>query len=159
MRQGEGSRDVAQIECLNPMKGKWRARFDITETEDGATWVEHDFDHRPTAEELRTLFCAWVDENVRRQIESGMTYEGSTVWLSQENQMNYMAACLANVKITGVINVTVRLGTTETPVYKTFRSLLSLLDFYRQVQQHIQNCLATGWAKKDGFNPEPYLRE
>ena len=23
MRQGEGSRDVALIECLNPMKGIW----------------------------------------------------------------------------------------------------------------------------------------
>ena len=159
MRQGEGSRDVELIECLNPMKGIWRARFDVTETEDGATWTEHDFDHRPTAEELRTLFYGWVDETVRQRIESGMTYDGSTVWLSQENQMNYMAATLANMNITGLLSVKVRLGTPEAPVYKTFRSLLSLLDFYRQVQQHIQSCLAEGWAKKDAFDVEPYLRE
>ena len=159
MRQAEGSRDAAPIECLNPRKGTWRVRLDITETESGAEWMEHDFDHRPTAEELRTLYCDWVDESVRQQIEGGMTYEGSTVWLSQENQMNYMAACLANMRITGLLNVTVRLGTSENPVYKTFRSFLSLLDFYRQVQQHIADCLAAGWAKKDAFDVEPYLRE
>lgn len=159
MKRAEGTRDVAPIECLNPRKGIWRVRLDITETEDGAEWMEHDFDHRPTVEELRTLYYDWVDESVRQRIEGGMTYEGSKVWLSQENQMNYMAACLSNVKITGLISVKVRLGTAENPVYKTFKSFLTLLDFYRQVQQHIQDCLSDGWAKKDAFNVQPYLRE
>lgn len=159
MKRAEGTIDVAPIECLNPRKGIWRVRLDITETEDGAEWMEHDFDHRPTAEELRALYCDWVDESVRQRIEGGMTYDGSKVWLSQENQMNYMAACLANVKITGLISVKVRLGTAENPVYKTFKSFLTLLDFYRQVQQHIQDCLSDGWAKKDAFNVQPYLRE
>ena len=54
---------------------------------------------------------------------------------------------------------TVRLGTPENPAYQTFRSFLSLLDFYCQVQQRIADCLGTGWAKKDAFDMEPYLRE
>lgn len=159
MKHAEGAKDIEPIVCLNPVRGLWRARFDIKETETGAEWVEHDFDHRPTAGELRTLFNEWVDESVQQEIESGMTYGGSTVWLSRENQLNYMALVLANIKITGLLSVTVRLGTAENPVYKTFRSLITLLDFYRQVQEHIQGCLAAGWAKKDGFDVEPYLRE
>ena len=43
MKRAEGTQDVALIECINPRKGTWRIRLDITETENGATWMEHDW--------------------------------------------------------------------------------------------------------------------
>ena len=89
MKRAEGSKDVAPIVCLNPRRGTWRVRLAITETEDGAEWMEEDFDHRPTADEIKALFVGLVNERVQQSILTGFTYGDKPVWLSEENQLNF----------------------------------------------------------------------
>ena len=153
MKRAEGTRDVAPIECLNPRKGTWRVRLAITETEDGAEWMEQDFDHRPTADEVRTLFVELVNEKVQQSILTGFTYEDHPVWLSTENQLNFRSAPTVPVRF--------KLGEEEdgSPVYHTFTTQKELTAFNKAVADHIAACLNDGWTRKDAFDVGPYLRE
>ena len=153
MKRAEGSINVEPIVCLNPVKGIWRVRLAITETETGAEWYEHDFSHRPTADEVRSLFVQMVNERVQQSILTGMTYEGMPVWLSEENQLNFRS--------TPTVPVRFKLGETEdgSPVYHTFNTQKELTAFNKAVADHIATCLNEGWTEKDAFDVEPYLRE
>lgn len=55
MRKAEGGVGVSQLECVNPRKDKWRLRWGVLPKEDSeniVTYMEEDFNHRPTPEEI-----------------------------------------------------------------------------------------------------------
>ena len=93
MRRVEGSAGVSLMECTNPVKDKWRIRWDVQEKENGsASYMEEEFNHKPTGEEIRTLVMSWYNSQTDAAILSGFTYKGAPVWLSVANQYNYKAA-------------------------------------------------------------------
>lgn len=153
MKRAQGSKNVEPIVCLNPVKGLWRVRMDITETDDGAEWLEHDFDHRPTANELRRLYDEYTNSQVKDKILNGMTYDGTRIYLSDENQRNFLSAFFVPAEF--------KVGEDDegNAVYKKFTILTKLTAFKTAVFTHIQQCLKEGWEKKDGFDVRPYLRE
>ena len=153
MKRAEGTPNVEPIVCLNPVRGTWRVRLGITPTETGAEWYEHDFDHRPTADEIRALFVELVNEKVQQSILTGMVYNDMPVWLSEENQLNFRS--------TPTVPVRFKLGEAEdgSPVYHTFTTQKELTAFNKAVVDHIAACLNEGWTEKDAFDVEPYLRE
>lgn len=144
---------MALIECLNPRKGTWRVRLAVTKTGDGASWMEQDFDHRPTSDEVRSLFVELVNKRVRQSILTGFTYEGKPVWLSEENQLNFRS--------THTVPVRFKLGENPdgSPVYHTFNTQQELTDFNMAVSDYVAECLTEGWTDKDSFDVEPYLLE
>lgn len=150
----EGSAGVALLECTNPVKGKWRVRWDVEAKEDGsASYMEEELDHRPDAEEIRSLVSQWYNANTDARILSGFEYEGQPVWLSSENQFNYKAAYDLAVQTGGQnLPVTFKLGTDTAPQYKTFETVETLRDFYVKAMEHIQTALQKGWKKKDAVD-------
>ena len=93
MRRVEGSAGVQLMECTNPVKDKWRIRWDVQEKEDGsASYMEEEYSHKPTDEEIRTLVMSWYNSQTDAAILSGFVYKDAPVWLSTENQYNYKAA-------------------------------------------------------------------
>lgn len=47
MRRVEGSSGVSLMECTNPVKDKWRIRWDVQEKENGsASYMEEEFGHK-----------------------------------------------------------------------------------------------------------------
>ena len=158
MRKTEGTADVRLIECVNPVRGKWRIRWDIQTRDDGtATYMEEEFLHKPTTDEIRQTIIGWYNKQTDEAILSGFEYEGSMVWLSSENQFNYKASHDLAVQTSGAtLPVTFKLGTDENPVYKVFDNLGQLTGFYRQVMLYIQDVLAEGWKKKDALDLSLY---
>ena len=56
MRRVEGSAGVSLLECTNPVKDKWRVRWDVQEKkESSVSYMEEEFNHRPTDEEIRSV--------------------------------------------------------------------------------------------------------
>lgn len=159
MKRVEGYSDIKLLECTNPVKNKWRLRFDVVAGEDGAcSYMEEELDHKPDSEEIRSIVSQWYNSETDKKILSGLEYEGHTVWLSNENQFNYKAAYDIAVQTSGQnLPVTFKLGTNEEPYYKTFENLESLQDFYLKAMNHIQESLKEGWEKKDSFNVELYI--
>lgn len=93
MKRAQGSLEVKLLECVNPIKSKWRVRWDVQEHDDGtADYMEAELTHKPTDEEIKDLVRKWYNQQTDAAILSGFSYEGASVWLSQENQYNYKAA-------------------------------------------------------------------
>lgn len=115
-----------------------------------ATYMEEEFDHRPTEDEIRSTVITWHNRETDKDILSGFTYENVPVWLSSENQ-NYsqgsLRPCRANSRGDSSGRVQIRERTPE-PVYREFATLEDLTDFYTKAMQHIQNTLADGWKRK-----------
>lgn len=154
MKQVEGSAGVALLECTNPVKNKWRVRWDVKTNEDGsASYMEEELDHKPNAEEVRSLVSEWYNAETDERILSGFEYEGQPVWLSSENQFNYKAAYDLAVQTDGQnLPVIFKFGTDDSPSYRTFETVDELQDFYMKVMKHIQNALLEGWKKKDALD-------
>lgn len=158
MQRIEGTAGVRLLECTSPVKNKWRVRWDVQAREDGsATYMEQEFKHRPTDDEIRSTVISWYNKETDTAILSGFVYEGVPVWLSSENQFNYKAAYDLAVQTAGAtLPVVFKLGTDTEPVYREFTTLEELTDFYTKAMQHIQSTLADGWKKKDVFDLSQY---
>lgn len=158
MRRAEGSADVRLLECVNPAKNKWRVRWDVRDSENGnVTYMEHDFDHKPTADEVKGIVIGWYNSQIDNEIVSGFEWNGIRVWLSGENQFNYKASYDLAVQMGGVsLPVTFKFGTDEESVYHEFATVEELADFYMKAMSHVQEALAIGWQKKDSFDFELY---
>ena len=88
-REGHIMEKVKLLECVNPIKNKWRVRWDVQENGDGtADYMEVELTHKPTDEEIKDLVKKWYNQQTDAAILSGFNYEGAPVWLSQENQYN-----------------------------------------------------------------------
>ena len=160
MKRVEGDIGVSLLECVNPRKNKLRVRWDIQAKENNeniVTFMEEEFDHCPTDEEIKSLVIGWYNEQIDNAILMGMTYNGVQVWLSQENQFNYKAAYDLAIQTAGkTLPVVFKLGTDEKPVYKQFTTLNELSNFYNQAMTYIQNTLAKGWRTKDSIDFTKY---
>ena len=71
MKRVEGSAGVSLLECTNPVKNKWRIRWDVQKKEDGsASYMEVEFNHKPTDEEIRSTVTAWYNRETDKAILS-----------------------------------------------------------------------------------------
>ncbi|MEY8684858.1 hypothetical protein AB9N12_01510 [Bacteroides sp. AN502(2024)] len=158
MRRVEGNTGVRLLECTSPVRDKWRVRWDVQVREDGsASYMEEEFGHKPTGEEIRSTVMAWYNGETDTAILSGFRYNDVPVWLSQENQFNYKSAYDLAVQTNGgTLPVTFKFGTDTEPHYRTFETLEELTDFYTKAMSHIRTALAEGWKKKDAFDLEVY---
>lgn len=158
MRRVTGNKGVLPIECVNPKKDKWRIRWDVQEHEDdSADYMEEEFDHKPTDEEIKAIVIVWYNRQTDQAILSGFEYEGNLVWLSSENQFNYKATYDLAVQTSGAtLPVTFKFGTDEQPVYRVFDTLEELTDFYVSAIRYVQETLEAGWKRKNAFDLELY---
>ena len=148
-----GNEPVSLLECVNPIKQKWKARWNVVQIEENTyEWVEEDFDHEPTEDELVTALNDWVNNYVKDKIVSGFSWNGMQVWLSLENQVNYKS--IYDLAVQGnenVLPVTFKFGTDDSPILYTFSSMEELADFYTKAMRHIQDALNEGWASKQNY--------
>lgn len=158
MKRVQGNPDVALLECTNPVKNKWRVRWNVSTDTDGTTsYMEEEFNHRPSVDEIKNLVAGWINSQTDARILSGYRYDGKMVWLSTENQFNYKAAYDLAVQTAGAtLPVTFKLGDDDNPEYVTFESLEALTAFYTGAMQFVQQTLSEGWKAKDSINPELY---
>ncbi len=157
MRKSSGNA-AKHIECINPKKNKWRIRWDFQEKDEGIIeYMEEDFDHQPTEEEIRNVIISYYNAEIDQEIISGFSWNGLHVWLSMENQFNYKAAFDAAVMSNGTtLPVKFKFGTDDEPVYHEFTTIEELSNFYYASIAYVQSILTKGWAKKDMFNIKNY---
>lgn len=149
-----GCAGVAPIECVSPRKNKWKIRWNITEKDDGsAEWLEKDFDHKPTTEEIRNTIIQYHNNQVDEKILSGYRWHDMPVWLSTENQFNYKASFDVAVQSNGAnLPVRFKFGTEDEPIYHDFTTIEELTDFYYGAMAFINTTLQEGWTAKDNID-------
>jgi len=78
------------------------------------------------------------------------------VWLSMENQFNYKAACDMAAQTEGKELPTFKFGTTEEPVYYTFKNIAEMKEFCTAMVTYTNKTISDGWAEKDSIDWEVY---
>lgn len=161
MRKVIGNSDVRLLECTNPVRDKWRVRWNVVADEDTGTaeYMEEDFDHKPTVEEVKELITGWYNEQTNKKIVSGFQWKGMPVWLSTENQSNYMSAYTVAMQTNGAnLPVTFKFGTDNEPVYRQFDEMATLSDFCVGMNRFIQGAVEDGWEQKNAVLWEEYIK-
>lgn len=158
VQNSAGATGVAPIECINPRQDTWRIRWAISKKDDGtATWLETDFDHQPSTDEIRSAVGEYYNSQTDQRILDGYTWQGNKVWLSANNQLNYKSAYDMAVQTEGkTLPVTFKFGTDDEPQYHTFTTVDELTDFYTGMVAHINACLQDGWKQKDSIDYNNY---
>lgn len=107
----------------------------------------------PTIEEIREVIYAYYNGLTDEAIRSGFVYEGSSVYLSMENQFNYKAAYDLAVQTQGAsLPVRFKFGPDSEPDYHDFTTVEELTAFYTAAIAFIQQKLAEGWQVKDSID-------
>lgn len=126
--------------------------------ENGIATESHVFSSKPTLEEIKKIIHGYYNLKCEKEIVSGLQYEGSTVWLSIENQINYKAVFdLADKQ--DFKPVIIKLGNEFEPVYKTFENYAAFEGFVNTCFQHIQTTLKKYWDIKNSIDWNKYTLE
>lgn len=157
--------NIAQYAPVREEPRRTVAAYGMQPEADGtnATWHEvcfyHKRDGKPTLESIKKAITADIDARTTDRIRSTFTWNQKPVWLSIENQMDWKAAYDRALQSDGAnLPLKFKLGEQPdgTPVYHTFTSVNAFGDFHAAYLQHIQQCLADGYAEKDGIDWPPY---
>ena len=158
----QGNNNVKPIECVNPMRNKWRIRWDIQISTDEsgaqeASYMEHEFTHRPSVEEVKNIITEYYNHITDQKILTGFSFQGNAVWLSTENQFNYKTAYDLAVQTNGAtLPVTFKFGTDDNPIFHKFADMEEFTEFYTASALFIQQTLQEGWDKKHNINWSAY---
>lgn len=169
----QGGSEVKLLECVNPIKDKWRVRWDVkpasrtvadgdSSADNGITYMEAEFRHKPTVSEVKELVLSWHNAEIDRKILQGFVWRDIPVWLSSENQFNFKVAYDLTVQMQGAnLPLKMKLGELEdgTPAYFEFTTVEDFADFYGASVEHVQRTLAEGWKRKDGIEWQEYKEE
>lgn len=110
------------------------------------------FNREPTQEEVRQVINDQITQNAQAAITKGYKWKGHQVWLSVENQQNYIADYI--MAKNGVIKKlpTIKLGSEQSQVYYTFSDIEDFSEFVAGIRQHIQDCLSSSWEERKAID-------
>lgn len=145
----------------------WRVRTDIQPDTDGesgeqkgVTFIETEYPYKPSLAEIVAYVTAVMNKQIDASIIGGYTWNGIPVWLSTENQFNYLMTLILAKLYEGTdlvkFPIIFKLGTDEDPVMHPFQNLQELESFCFGAFNYIQGVLAQGWKDKAAFDFTPY---
>lgn len=143
--------------------------FEAVAESDNATWREVYFAKnktaKPTLAQIKPAIIADINARTAEAILNGMLYadndgEQRNVWLSAENQHNFAEghrkAVLKGAKNYEPVTFKIAEDGEGNACYRTFDTLNDLGDFIFAIDDHINACLAAGYAEKDGMDWSVY---
>ena len=164
MKQSQGSKGIALIECINPRLQKYRVRWnvkDATPTEENMSsemfsFMEEEFPYKPNIDEIKNLILNWYNTEIDNKIYSTFTWKGHSVWLDSIAQLNFKASY--DLAKEGLYDFTIpfKFGTMDNPTYYTFSGVDELREFYLASVKHVSDTLAEGWVVKDSIDWSEY---
>lgn len=141
------------VVTITPLTGKQRVMATVTITADDGEEITatQAFDHKPEKEELVRLITEEINARTSRKIIEGLTWNGMSVWLSTENQLNFKSAYDMAVQTAGAsLPVEFKLGEQDgNALFWTFTTIEEITSFYNAIVEHIHSCLERGWKAKE----------
>ncbi len=110
-----------------------------------------------SANQIVNLIYNIIDEETKHSIINLFKWNGYSIYLSTENQMNYKNAFDVALATDGSnLPVTFKFNKSGKTNYYTFDSVEELKAFYLAVNKHITSCLKAGWNAKDRLDINDY---
>lgn len=139
-------------------RSKWEIIYGFgKDSENDATGFNYRerFDHKPTADEVKSIIISQINKLTDESILSGFKWNGINVWLSTENQINFKATYDLAVQTNGsILPIKFKLGedAAGNPMYFTFTDVDTFTEFFVSAVQHVTSCINDGWVEKDSID-------
>lgn len=155
MRISKSDSALSLVECINPVRGKWSIRWRVpVDSSDGTfTYYEETFYTKPSPEEVLGKVTSWINLYVKELITTGFVWRGFPVWLSVENQLNYVNL-YQTANRDNYVPVEVKFGQDDDITLYTFENYSELEEFYKEQTLYLQSALKKGWSLKTSINWE-----
>lgn len=165
MRESYGNKGTKEVQLINSRKQHYAVRWnfrnvqneDGVEDENNVVFCEEIFKYKPTLSEIKDTVNSWYNDQTNAKILSGYKWNKNTVWLSQENQLNYKTAFDTAYQTGGQnLPVTFKLGEENNPKYVQFNTLDELKSFHLGWTSFITSTVKEGWQLKDAVDWTKY---
>ena len=143
MRVRSSNDNVKGLVCLDPLRNIYRLRWDFSKD----SYEEVELKYKPSKEDIQSIIEDYYNKQTEENIINGFSYKGNKVYLSRDNQLNYLL--FANSTI---FPINVKFGTSDNPIYYTFESKDEMNVFVNKIANHISSCLQDGWNKKKNID-------
>lgn len=136
-------------------RNKYELIYGFGEDENGGWNYRQRFNYLPSLNEIKQVIEAQINSNTDARILTQFAWNGKSVWLSQENQINLKAAYdMARDTAGETLPKRFKLGENEdgSPVYHTFTKVDAFADFIQKMLEHINKAVNDGYKEKDSIN-------
>ena len=110
------------------------------------------FSRKPSIDDIKSIITEQINSNTEEKITSGFKWNDIPVWLSLENQLNYLSAYTTAKSKYEYQPYQFKFGSEENPVYYEFATFEELENFYKAFNTYIKNCVSDGWREKNNLN-------
>lgn len=130
--------------------------YGLYQDEHGGTYeYRHTFDHKPSWDEVKCILVEAINEHTRERILNGFEWNGEHVWLSDENQRNFMMMEKLG-EDAYPLKVKINEDDVGEPIYYIFSNVKEFAEFSKQCSRHVKETLQSGWNEKDSLIAETY---
>lgn len=149
------------FELYDSHKQIYKVRFNVeTQENGGVSFIEETFNYKPSLSDIKTLIIDWYNEQCTNEIVKGFSYNNIPVWLSRENQSNfiisYSVALQRSISSLEYNPVKFKLGTDDNINYTTFSTFDELKSFIESMYEYIKSVLSKYWELKEGIDWSKY---
>jgi hypothetical protein len=106
------------------------------------------FDHKPTWDEVKAVLIETINAQTKEKILNGFTWNDMKVWLSEDNQRNFMMISDFGDD-SFPLQVKINEESDGTPIYHTFANAAEFNEFSQQASQYVIETWIAGWNEKD----------
>lgn len=121
------------------------------ETSERGWEYRHTFTRKPSLSEVKQLILDTINAATEEKIERDFEWNGQSIWLSKENQLNFTA-----IRRSESVEYPLRLKVNETTegnaVYMTFEDRTAFAKFSDAVTVHVLQIWQEGWKEKDNID-------
>jgi len=154
MKKIKGNDNTPLIELINNINDVWVVRIKEGINEDGSVdFIQKEFNGQPPLIDIKEFIFENLNSKCDEAILNGLLYNNKSVWLSNENQQNYMRDLNLAV-ITGGGNLPLVYKLSDE--YVTISNINDLQSFNIIISNHINNTLLSYWYLKDNFDFNKY---
>lgn len=119
-------------------------------------WINGVANRNPSIREIEKNILDAVNSEVNRNIKCNFSWKGYNVWLSRENQINYLSWLLIGEKDPSIFPITAKFKKNGKESYYVFTSHDELADFCTSMTKYINTCVNEGRKIKDSLNIQMY---
>lgn len=122
-----------------------------------SNYVSNPKNKKPSIAEIKSIIFKEIDDKIKRNILSGLVWNGYNVWLSSENQKNYSDWYNLTKDNMNVLPLTAKFTKNNKTIYYEFSTHEEIASLYAEMVKHINKVINDGRKMKDSIDFSEYM--
>jgi len=151
---------IDQYVPLRKSNGKYIISWGLSPNgKDSYKWMYFISDLKPTLESIRNEIESYINNETKKAISERFTWNGMSIFLSMENQIDYKLLYDVTVMQDGAnLPAKLRFKVDGEYIYYEIETIDEFKDFMIAMNNHIRTALNSGYAKKESIDYNEYIQ-